>query len=133
MYSSFIRHAVDFNRGYILSPDIPWWPLVRRCTSPKFISTCPSNSTKIRPCLTPPICEPGNDWFRYFFVTQVHGVYSTRKAVVWLHYEVYTGLVLYFITYQRPESLAVSMLALERRIWIYHSCYKLTFHTLHSI
>ena len=26
MYSTCIRHVVDFNRGYIVSPNIPWGP-----------------------------------------------------------------------------------------------------------
>jgi hypothetical protein len=31
-----IPHVVDFNRGYILSPNNPWGPWAKRCTSPKY-------------------------------------------------------------------------------------------------
>jgi hypothetical protein len=39
MYRTCMCHVVDFNRGYILSPNIPWGSWARCFTSPKYIST----------------------------------------------------------------------------------------------
>jgi hypothetical protein len=59
---------IDFYRG--LQSTFPWGPWARRCTSRKYIPTCPSISTKIRPWIS---C--------ILYTLQVHGLVLMKENV----------------------------------------------------